>query len=337
MSGGMDSAACAYLLKERGHDVLGLHMRLREGSEETWESARKVADAVDVPIRLIDLRREFSDFVVKPFIREYARGRTPSPCPMCNRLVKVRRLLEAAERFGCKRLATGHYARVDRDADGPRLRMGIDRKKDQSYFLFALTRDQLDRLCLPLGILTKSAVRDLLKEQGIGAADSEESQELCFIPDGDYRAFLRRHCVERAEGPIRDIHGKRLGTHSGITEYTIGQRRGLGIPYGEPLYVVGLDPENNAVIVGVKADTYVERLIARGLNFPSGVRPNVGDRFQIKVRSTAEPAPCILERLDEDEMEIAFEKPQSSIAPGQAAVVYSGDLVVGGGWIERAA
>ena len=209
MSGGMDSTAAAFLLKRQGHEVTGLHMRLHDHSEESWGLAKKAALQIEVPIQRVDLTAEFQELVIMPFVQEYADGRTPSPCPLCNRFIKMTRLLHEAAVLGCEKLATGHYARLRVDEDGPALLRGVDKRKDQSYFLFMVPRDRLARILFPLGGMTKSAVRDLLHEEGISVWDSDESQELCFIRDNDYRSFLTKRGIVPRPGPIRDLDEQR--------------------------------------------------------------------------------------------------------------------------------
>jgi len=335
MSGGMDSTATALLLKKEGHDVQGLHMRLHSGSDSSWEHARKAALEIEVHIRAVDFTKDFVDLVVTPFVRDYASGRTPSPCPMCNRFIKMTRLWDVAVSLGCEKIATGHYARTGEAGDGPALLRALDKTKDQSYFLFMLTREMLGRVLFPLGNRNKSAVRDWLKDQGISVWESEESQELCFVPDGDYRGFLKDRGIESRPGQIKDLHGEVLGTHNGITGYTVGQRRGLGICGPEPLYVAGIDPATNTVYVGKKSETYVSSTLIAGVNMLRSPPPLEAERFQVKVRSAAGGVGCAVTGVFQDSLQISYDEPQSGVAPGQAAVLYSGDRVVGGGWIEE--
>jgi tRNA-uridine 2-sulfurtransferase len=334
MSGGMDSTAAALLLKRAGHQVMGLHMRLHAGSDRSFAEAEDVAREIGVPLREVDLSRDFSELIVRPFVQEYAAGRTPSPCPRCNRLIKMTLLYEEARRMGCDILATGHYARIETADHGPRLLKGSDRKKDQSYFLFALTRDMLSRTVFPLGDLTKTGVRELLKREGISVWASEESQELCFVPKGDYRAFLEQNGILSRPGTIEDMRGKLLGQHHGITGYTVGQRRGLGACGPEPHYVARIDARNNTVIVGTRDEILTSRLIVTAVNILTTEPPQEGDRLLVKVRSTAKAVPCIVKHHGTDRLVLSFQDPQPGIAPGQAAVLYAGERVVGGGWIE---
>ncbi len=334
MSGGMDSTATALLLKWAGHEVVGFHMRLHAGSARSLADAQLAANEIGVPLHVADFSQEFSDLIVRPFVNAYAAGKTPSPCPRCNRLIKLTLLYEEACRMGCDTLATGHYARIERTEDGPALLTGLDRKKDQSYFLFALTREMLKRTLFPLGHWTKTRVRELLRQEGISVCAAEESQELCFVPHGDYRAFLQENGIRPRPGPIWDMQGKVLGEHRGITGYTVGQRRGLGACGPDPHYVARIDAQNNAVIVGTREEILTSRLTVTEVNILTPTPLSRGDRLLAKVRSTARAAPCIVTDMCPDRMVLNFEEPQAGIAPGQAAVLYAGDIVVGGGWIH---
>ncbi len=334
MSGGMDSTAAALLLKREGHDVSGLHMRLHSQSESTWMAAQRAAEEIGIPIQLVDLSREFSELVVRPFLENYSRGLTPSPCPICNRFIKLGFLLDRARASGCQKIATGHYARVARTSEEPVLLVGKDKSKDQSYFLFMLTKDMLKKVLFPLGDFTKADVREFLKNAGVSVWESGESQELCFIPDGDYRGFLSSHGIEPCAGNIVDVQGNILGKHKGITGYTVGQRRGLGVCGPKPHYVLRIDSSTQTIVVGNKEETYVPGLQMREVNLLVHSGLSVGDRFHAKVRSTARAVPSTVVHVSGDNAELEFDEPQSGIASGQAAVLYSGDRVVGGGWIE---
>ncbi len=336
MSGGTDSTASALLLKGQGHEVLGLHMILYSRSESSWETVRRIGKQIEVPVHRVDLKDDFARIVVEHFVQEYSGGRTPSPCLICNREIKMSLLWKSAASLGCDKLATGHYARVETTPAGPILLKGLDRKKDQSYFLALLTREMLARAVFPLGSLTKEYAREFLRLHGVTAAYSSESQELCFVPDGDYRAFLKKMGFESRPGLIKDLTNNVLGTHSGIEHFTVGQRRGLGISTSEARYVVSIDPESCTVFVGPKEKTYVSRIKISDINILQPNEPSVGDRFEIKVRSTTEPVPCTLASHTSEEIAIELESPQSGVAPGQAAVLYSGDRVAFGGWIRKA-
>ena len=292
MSGGVDSTASALILRKEGHEVVGLHMELHSLSHQSWERARQVGTDLGIPVYQVDLKSEFTEQVVGSFVREYIRGRTPSPCLICNHTIKMTRLWEVAASYGSRKLATGHYARVQCTKEGPILLKGLDAKKDQSYFLALLNREMLSRVVFPLGEYTKEFAKSLLKQNGIRGYQFDESQELCFVPDGDYKAFLARMGYVSHPGPIVDVAGTLLGEHSGIEHFTIGQRKGLGVSAPYPLYVVGIDPDKHMVIVGAREDTFVNRLTANQMNFLQDFPPSVDQQFHIKVRSTSKPEIC---------------------------------------------
>jgi len=333
MSGGMDSTAAALLLREQGHEVMGLHMHLHEYSRDSWALVQQTARSIGVPVRLLDLSSSFEELVVAPFVREYARGRTPSPCLVCNRRIKMGLLAQYAYEHGCKRIATGHYARITFSDGFPELRRGTDRGKDQSYFLALLSREMLERLVLPLGDFTKSAVRDLVKQRGLAVHEADESQELCFIRNQSYREFLSSRDVVSRPGPIRDTEGREVGRHYGITGFTVGQRRGMGISASQPLYVVAIDAADNAIVVGQKDATYTASISVVEFNLLRQDPIREGEQFSMKVRSTSAPAPCTVASISADGLTVRFRDPQRGVAPGQAAVLYAGDQVIGGGWI----
>jgi len=335
MSGGMDSTASAWLLKRRGYEVVGLHMRLHAGSQSSWEKAKAAASEIRVPIREVDLTEKFNRHVIEPFVNEYCSGRTPSPCPLCNRFIKMTALWEAAAALGCFRLATGHYARLEGAPEEPHLLKGADKRKDQSYFLFMLTKEMLGRVIFPVGAMTKASVRELLRKEAISVAETDESQELCFVPRDDYRAFLKKRGVEARPGFIKDLNGKVMGRHDGFCLFTVGQRRGLGISAPRALYVVRIDPSDQTVYVGTKEETYVEKVMISGANFLLSPAPRTGSRFEVKVRSTSPSVPCQVVGYWGDRLELRLDEPQSGVAPGQAAVLYLGERVVGGGWIAE--
>jgi len=337
MSGGVDSTLAAALLLEQGHEVLGCTLRLvdpQPGVEAPDPAA--AAASLGIPFTAWDLREEFERLVVAPFVASYAAGRTPNPCALCNARVKFGLLLEKARAAGADALATGHYARISPAPDGePRLARGADRRKDQSYFLFAVDRGALGRLRFPLGGLDKTAVRALARARGLAAAERPESQEICFVPGDEYGAFVARRLPPEAQrpGPIVDGAGRTLGEHRGLLHYTVGQRRGLGFAAGRPLYAVALDPSSNTLVVGPDSDVWRRDLLADGVNWlvdePAGEL-----RAAVRVRSRHDPAPAVLIPDGNGVWRVRFDEPQRAITPGQAAVFYDGDTVLGGGWIK---
>jgi tRNA-specific 2-thiouridylase len=303
------------------------------------EDARQVARRLGIPYYLLNHEREFDRTVIANFTGEYLAGRTPSPCVVCNREVKFGTLLRRALAWEAKAVATGHYARTTRDSVSDRILLwkAKDSRKDQSDFLWPLTQAQLAASRFPVGDLTKDEVRATARALGLVTADKPESQEICFIPDNDYRSFLRRRTAEAFRcGPIVDRHGCVLGSHRGIADYTVGQRRGLGLCSDRPLYVVALDPERNAVVVGEGSDLEATRLVATRVNFIPFDRLPGELRVTAKIRHNHNPAPAILRTITADRVEVIFDTPQRAITPGQSVVFYQGDLVVGGGIISGA-
>jgi tRNA-specific 2-thiouridylase len=324
MSGGVDSSVAALLLRRAGFDVTGLWLDLGVGG--TAERARAAAARIDIPLRTVDARERFAKAVVAPCRDAYLAGRTPNPCALCNPRIKFALLAEAAVDIGGTRIATGHYARVAAGPDGPELRRGVDTSKDQSYFLFALEQGVLASALFPLGDRTKDEVRRTAAEAGLDAARAAESQDCCFDPlppAGD------------RPGEIVDIEGRVLGRHEGIARYTIGQRRGLGVAGGERLYVVDLDAARGRVVLGPR-----ERVLGRGLTarLEGFGRGRIAGRFEARcrIRYRHEAAPAVIERIDDERFAVLFDEPQEALTPGQAAVVFDGDLVLGGGFIEGA-
>jgi len=347
MSGGVDSSVAAALLAEQGHDVIGLSMQLydQRGGEQTWGScctlddlhdARRVASIIGFPHYIVNFERQFRETVISNFVQEYASGRTPLPCAHCNSDLKFSTLLERARGFGAEHVATGHYARVEHDENGRwLLKRSVDPDKDQSYFLFSLTQDQLARAMFPVGTLAKSEVRSHARRLGLAVAEKPDSQEICFIPDGDYAAFIERKepAVVRG-GAIVDEGGHQLGTHAGIHRFTIGQRKGLGIASTVPLYVLGIDADAGAVMVGPRTALERVRLTASGVNWIGIAAPARRVRVTAQIRHRHKPAPGVVCALPDGRAEMIFDDPQAAITPGQAVVFYDGEAVVGGGWIE---
>jgi len=351
MSGGIDSSVTAAILKRQGHEVIGISMRVwdpapfRERGEgdaspcpppDAVENARLVAGLLGIPFHDFNFEEEFRRIVVDDFIGEYYHGRTPNPCARCNRFIKFGLLLDRALALGADMLATGHYARIERDGEGFfRLLKGSDPKKDQSYFLFDLTQEQLSKSMFPLGGMTKTEVRALADRLELRLADKGESQEICFIPDDDYVRFLEECSIGRdLSGEIVTSDGKVIGRHQGTYRYTVGQRRGLGIAWSEPLYVLGIDTERNRVVVGPKQELYRSGLLAKNLNWimspPAGEFTATG-----KIRYRHQPIPCRVIPREGNRVEVRFLAPEKSVTPGQAVVFYDDDRVLGGGWIEE--
>jgi tRNA-uridine 2-sulfurtransferase len=346
MSGGVDSSVAAALLKEQGHQVIGvtLDMWPRQSlvdsavrqnvccSLEAVEDARRVADRLGIPHYTLNLREDFERTVVQNFVREYMRGRTPNPCVRCNRFVKFEALLYKARAWGASHLATGHYARVERAESGRyALRKAVDLSKDQSYALSSLTQEQLAHSMFPLGGMTKAETRQMATDLGLVTAQRPESQELCFVPDDDYAAFLRERAPSVAQsGPIRNLRGEVLGTHPGIAFFTVGQRRGLGIASSSPLYVVEIIPEQNTVVVGERDELYSSGLIAGDVNWVSTGPPDGEIRANVRMRYHGAESPGVASPRRDGTLEIDFDEPQRAVSPGQTAVLYDGDTVLAG-------
>ena len=347
MSGGVDSSVAAALLHEQGHDVIGVSMQLYDQTDgqtsfgtcctiDDLHDARRVAAAIGIPHYILNFENRFDEQVVSNFISEYASGRTPIPCSHCNSDLKFATLLERALGFGADLLATGHYARVERTADGTFvLRRGADPQKDQSYFLFSLTQEQLARAAFPVGHLAKETVRDEARRLNLRVASKPDSQEICFVPDGDYAGFIERAAPElKRPGTIVDRDGEVLGTHAGVHRYTIGQRKGLGLSSTAPLYVLEIRPDESQVVVGPRDALGRSTLTASQVNWVSGIRPQEWQSVTAQIRHRHDAAPGRVRALDEARAEMEFDEPQTAITPGQAVVFYDGDLVLGGGWID---
>jgi tRNA-specific 2-thiouridylase len=347
MSGGVDSSVAAALLADEGHEVIGLSMQLYDQQEgqagfgtccslDDLHDARRVAAAIGIPHYIVNFERQFQAEVVDNFVREYAAGRTPIPCAHCNSDVKFATLAERSAGLGAARVATGHYARVEQDeASGRfRLRRGVDAARDQSYFLFSLDQAQLAAAAFPIGHLEKAAVRAYARERGLPVADKPDSQEICFVPDRDYAGFLTRHHPEiQREGSIVDQSGRVIGRHDGVHQFTVGQRKGLGLSAGSPLYVLELRATDQQVVVGPKAALEHTTLTASGVNWIEEA-PSGGRRVTAQIRHRHAAAPGMVQALEPGRAALTFDEPQIAITPGQAVVFYDGDVVVGGGWID---
>ena len=359
MSGGVDSSTVAAMLRAGGYNVVGLTMQLwnqrrlagREGMPETVTGrccslddvydARRVAETIGIPYYVVNHEERFERDVVRPFVHEYLSGRTPIPCSLCNNHLKFDQLLTVARQIGADAVATGHYARVEFDEQRGRWRLKrpADRSKDQTYFLFGLTQEQLGRSLFPLGGMTKAEVRELARKHGLALAEKPDSQEICFVPGGDYKNFLDAYLAEQGEslpdtaGELVTTDGRVIGEHSGIHNFTVGQRKGLGVATGSPLYVIQIQGDTRQVVVGEQERLYSRTLVTRRINLISvdGLRQPM--RVSVKIRHRHEPAPATIEKTGPDEILVTFDEPQRAITPGQAAVFYDGDVVVGGGWI----
>jgi tRNA-specific 2-thiouridylase len=364
MSGGVDSSATAALLIEQGYEVIGITLKLwpqdcvnraedKCCGPQAVTDARSVCDKLDIPYYLIDEAAEFQKHVIQYFADEYKAGRTPNPCVMCNQNLKFGRLIDRADQLGADFIATGHFARIERPltpslspSDGERvaepgegrylLKRGRDARKDQSYFLFSLRQDQLARAIFPLGEKTKSDTREVARQCNLKTADKEESMEICFVPDNNYGGFLQSaNLVQKTRGDIVDLHGHVLGQHDGIAFYTIGQRKGLGITTSQPVYVVELDAENNRVVVGDDSALDRDEFTADRCNWHPFDKLTEPVEVTAKIRYNHPGTPATLTPLGDNRVKVKLHTPQRAITPGQAAVFYQDDLVVGGGWIMR--
>ncbi|HJU88591.1 MAG TPA: tRNA 2-thiouridine(34) synthase MnmA [Gemmatimonadaceae bacterium] len=346
MSGGVDSSVAAALLVEAGYDVVGATMKLFCYGDDVPDrpccsldsinDARRVCERLGIPHYVLNLESAFGRDVVSNFVTEYARGRTPIPCVRCNTFTKFRDLLRKADAIDAGFIATGHYARA---ADGVLLR-GLDRSKDQSYFLWGIDREVVRRMLLPVGALTKRETRERAHALGLEVvAEKVESQDICFVPDGDHTKVLVRHLGGDAPalspGPIVTVEGNEVGTHAGFARFTIGQRRGLPGGYAQPMYVVDIRPSDRTVVIGPREALLGRGVVARDINWLVDAVPSVGARVDVQVRHRAEPARAELIRVEPDEIELAFDEPVAAITPGQSLVLYEGEQLIGGGLIER--
>ena len=359
MSGGVDSSAVAAMLKQEGHDLVGLTMQLwnqrrladKDGMPEQVQGrccsiddvydARRVAEMLSIPYYVVNHQERFERDVIRPFVDEYLAGRTPIPCSLCNNHLKFDQLLLTARQIGAEQIATGHYARNEYDPERGRwiLKRPADASKDQTYFLFGLTQEQLARTLFPLGGFTKPQVRELAHGYGLALANKPDSQEICFIPGGDYKRFIDAYLEEQGEeipdtaGELVSTAGEVIGHHGGIHNFTIGQRKGLGLSSPNPLYVLQIDNASHRVTVGGGTEATAETVHAGGLNWISIPSLEGEMRVRVKIRHRHEPAPATLRMSGKDEAEAIFDEPQRAVTPGQAAVFFDGDEVVGGGWI----
>jgi len=350
MSGGVDSSVTAAVLKERGYNIIGITMQIWPAGREDEETggccslsavndARRVAYKLDIPFYVLNFRELFEEKVINYFTDEYMKGRTPNPCIACNRYIKFEALLSKAKALGADYVATGHYARIRYDGKRGRylLLKAKDKSKDQTYALYSFKQKQMARTLLPLGDFKKTKVREKAARLGLVVADKPESQEICFVTDNNYRGFLQKRVPsgEIKPGPFLTTSGKRVGTHKGLPYYTVGQRRGLGLALGYPVYVVALDPGRNAVIVGTEDEVYAPGLTAKDNNFISIEKLTEPMQVEAKIRYSSPPVPAVIENLPDGRVRVRFEKPQRAITPGQSVVYYRGPEVVGGGIIDE--
>jgi tRNA-specific 2-thiouridylase len=362
MSGGVDSSAAAAILKAEGHELVGFTMQLwnqRRGInvDENGESlpsrccslddvydARRVAEELGFPFYVLNLERDFERDVVQPFVTSYLGGETPIPCVACNSRLKFASLDRLAASLGCDKVATGHYARVEHDAESNRHRLfrGRNLQKDQSYFLWELTQEQLSRSLFPLGEMSKPEVRDVARSKNLAIAEKAESQEICFVPDGDYAGFIDRYLEAEGErerlpgeGEIVDTGGRVLNRHGGIHRYTVGQRRGIGVSSERPLYVISIDAKKNRVVVGGEDELLREEFTAAGVNWVAFDEPAAPVRAEVRVRYRHAAAAATITPQADNRARVVFDEAQRAITPGQATVFYRGDEVIGGGWIAK--
>ncbi|NQU64477.1 MAG: tRNA 2-thiouridine(34) synthase MnmA [SAR324 cluster bacterium] len=344
MSGGVDSSLTAKILKDKGYNVSGMILRLWGNEQDTAQNAKmeaaisdagKVAAFIDIPLQVKDLRKEFKEIVIDYFVAAYEKATTPNPCPVCNNQIKFGLLLQEMEKAGASYLATGHYARIKKAGSEYLLQKGVDASKDQSYFLYKLGQSQLSRLLFPLGGMLKTQVREMANEFDLPVKNRPESQDLCFVGDNDYRRFISNHSkMEFKKGPIVDISGKQLGYHTGLPCYTIGQRKGIGVAAGAPLYVIGMEPEKNTLVVGNKAQRLQYELTACDVTFINGIAPTSPIPVTLKIRLAAAGVNALLTPLTDNRFHLQSESALNDVAPGQSAVFYEGDTLLGGGIIE---
>lgn len=349
MSGGVDSSVAAYLLKKQGYDVVGVTMQIWQDEEEATkeenggccglsavDDARRVAEALDIPYYVMNFKKEFKENVMDYFVEEYLQGRTPNPCIACNRYVKWESLLQRSLAIGAEYIATGHYARVDQLSNGRyALRMSATADKDQTYALYNLTQYQLAHTLMPVGAYTKDEIRKIAEEMQLPVAHKPDSQEICFIPDNDYAGFIDGAAIGRVPGAGNFVtaDGEILGRHKGITHYTVGQRKGLNLALGHPVFVTEIRPETNEVVIGENEDVFGTELICTNLNFMSIEDLKEPRKVLAKIRYSHRGDMCLVERLTDKTVKCTFDKPVRAITPGQAVVFYEGEYVLGGGTI----
>ena len=350
MSGGVDSSVAAWLLKKQGYDVIGVTMQIWQEEDEqvkeenggccglsAVDDARRVASSLGIPYYVMNFRKEFKEHVIDYFIDEYLHGRTPNPCIACNRYVKWESLLERSRRIGADYIATGHYARIEKLPNGRfSLRVSETGAKDQTYALYNLTQEQLSSTLMPVGSYTKDEIRKMAKELGLLVAEKPDSQDICFVPDGDYASFIEETTDEGSRpGNFVLSDGSVVGTHKGIIHYTVGQRKGLGLSMGHPVFVLEIRPDTNEIVVGTGEESLTRKVRARHINFMSVEDLPGKKRVFAKIRYNHKGAWCTAEKTGEDEILCTFDEPQRAVTPGQALVLYDGEYVLGGGTIVR--
>jgi tRNA-specific 2-thiouridylase len=349
MSGGVDSSVAALELKRKGYEVIGITIKTWPKEEcgavgeklccslEAVQFAKSVAEDLEIPHYVVDLSKEFAEIVKKYFAREYSRGRTPNPCVYCNSQIKFGYLLQKARQLGAEKIATGHFAQIIEKGGKHYLAEALDKWRDQSYFLYAISKDALPYVEFPLGRFSKERVREVAAEHGFMTAERESSQDICFTTaEGDYRTFLQKQGVEAFQpGDILDVSGKVIGEHKGIASYTVGQRKGLGLAMPEPVYVLKIDPENNTIIAGVKEHAMNKKVRVAGFNWLTIDKLDHPTEFEVKVRYNSTKCASLVTPAGDDEAIVEFKEKQFAPTPGQAAVFYDGELVTGGGWIEE--
>ncbi|MCQ2492632.1 MAG: tRNA 2-thiouridine(34) synthase MnmA, partial [Lachnospiraceae bacterium] len=347
MSGGVDSSLAAKMMKDAGYDCIGCTMKLYDNEDagisrghtccslDDIEDARMVAYEIGMPYYVLNFKEGFKETVINRFVNAYESGKTPNPCIDCNRFMKFEKLYQRAKEFECECVVTGHYARIEQNGDKYVLKKALDDTKDQSYVLYSMTQDQLAHTKFPLGELKKTQVREIAEKNSFINAAKPDSQDICFVPDGNYVKFLERQTGKTyTEGNFVDSQGNVLGKHKGIVGYTIGQRKGLGIAFGKPMYVTAINPADNTIVLGDHEELFGKCLVAGDFNWISGQPPEGEISCKVKIRYRQKEQPAKVRVLPDKRVQILFEEPQRAITPGQAAVLYDGDIVLGGGVIE---
>jgi len=348
MSGGVDSSIAAYMIKKQGYDAVGITLRLFDNEDigecreksccslDDTDDARAVANKLNIPYYVLNFKSDFHENVISRFINAYENGCTPNPCIDCNRYIKFKKLMDRAKEIECDYVVTGHYARIENENGRFLLKKAADTSKDQTYVLYSLTQKQLSHILFPLGNLTKNRVREIASECGFVNAEKKDSQDICFVPDGDYTKFIETYTKKKfKKGNFLDTNGNILGQHNGIIRYTIGQRKGLGLSFGKPMYVCDINSEKNAVVLGNNDELFSKSLIADDINLIACDKLEKPIHITAKVRYSQKEQPAMVEQIDDTHIRIDFDTPQRAITRGQAVVLYDGDTVVGGGRISQ--